>query len=78
MRTNTLLDDEFENDNIIGEVTNDVQDPIDNQASDGVDNSADLFAESTFDVEDYDNFIDDEAAVDRTTHDEATDDNFDI
>ncbi|GJV62340.1 ATP-dependent DNA helicase PIF1-like protein [Tanacetum coccineum] len=34
--------------------------------------------DSTVDVEYYDNFIDDEAAVDETTHDEATDDDFDI
>nr|GEY83332.1 zinc finger, CCHC-type, retrotransposon Gag domain protein [Tanacetum cinerariifolium] len=83
MRTNTLLGDEFDNDNIIGEVTNDAQDPVNNQASDGVDNSEALFAESIADVEDYDSFIDDEVAVDETTHDEythdeATDDDFDI
>ncbi|GKD82285.1 hypothetical protein Tco_1349124, partial [Tanacetum coccineum] len=46
-------------------------------------NSEALFAKSTIDVEDYENFIDDEAAVHETTHDdymhdEATDDDFDI
>ncbi|GJT26468.1 hypothetical protein Tco_0906743 [Tanacetum coccineum] len=55
-------DDEFDNDNIIGEVTNDAQDRVGNQASNGVDNSKTLIAESTVDVEDYDNFIDNEAA----------------
>ncbi|GJS32609.1 hypothetical protein Tco_0530991 [Tanacetum coccineum] len=63
-------DDESDNDNIIGEVTNDAQDPVNNQASDGVDNFEALYAESTVDVEDYDNFIDEEAVVDETTHDE--------
>nr|GEY07968.1 hypothetical protein [Tanacetum cinerariifolium] len=76
-------DDEFDNDNIIGEVTNDAQDPVDNQASDGVDNSKALIAESTVYVKDYNNFIDDESTVDETTHDkythdEAVNDDFDI
>nr|GFA08352.1 hypothetical protein [Tanacetum cinerariifolium]GFA71408.1 hypothetical protein [Tanacetum cinerariifolium] len=70
--------DEFDNDNIIGEVTNDAQDCVDNQASKGVYNSKTLIAEPTFYVEDYDNFIDNEAAIDETTLDEATDDDFDI
>nr|GEU95970.1 hypothetical protein [Tanacetum cinerariifolium] len=75
--------DEFDNDNMIGDVTNDAQDPVNNQASDGVDTYEALFAESIDDVEDYDNFIDDEVAIDETTHDEythdeATDDDFDI
>ncbi|GJV54857.1 hypothetical protein Tco_1455862 [Tanacetum coccineum] len=61
----------------------DAQDRVDNQACDGVDNSETLIAKSTVDVEDYDNFIDDEVAVDETTdneytHDEATNDDFDI
>ncbi|GKF41015.1 hypothetical protein Tco_0124357 [Tanacetum coccineum] len=76
-------DDEFDNDNIIGKVTNDAQDPVDNQTSDCVDNYEALVVESTVDVEDYDNFIVDEAEVDETVHDEythheATDDDFDI
>nr|GEY63737.1 hypothetical protein [Tanacetum cinerariifolium] len=77
---NLQMTDEFDNDNIIGEFTNDAQDRVDNQAFDGVDNSETLIAESTVDVdvEDYDNFIDDEVAVDKTTHDEATDDDLDI
>ncbi|GKF50466.1 hypothetical protein Tco_0146933, partial [Tanacetum coccineum] len=75
--------DEFDNDNIIGKVTNDAQDLVDNQTSDYVDNYEALVVESTVDVEDYDNFIVDEAEVDETVHDEythheATDDNFDI
>ncbi|GJY45434.1 hypothetical protein Tco_0434497 [Tanacetum coccineum] len=75
--------DEFDNDNIIGKVTNDAQDLVDNQTSDYVDNYEALVVESTVDVEDYDNFIVDEAEVDEIVHDEythheATDDNFDI
>ncbi|GKF97040.1 hypothetical protein Tco_0292861, partial [Tanacetum coccineum] len=65
-------DYEFDNDNMIGDVTNDAQDRLDNQASDGVDNSKTLIAEYPVAVENYDNFIDDEAAVDETTHDEYT------
>ncbi|GKE37935.1 hypothetical protein Tco_1461340 [Tanacetum coccineum] len=76
-------DYEFDNDNMIGDVTNDAQDRLDNQAFDGVDNSKTLIAEYPVEVENYDNFIDDEAAVDETTHDEYThgepiDDDFDI
>nr|GEX73851.1 hypothetical protein [Tanacetum cinerariifolium] len=61
-------DDEFDNDNIIGEVTNDAQDRVGNQASDGADNSKSLIVESIVDVKDYDNFIDNEAPVDETIH----------
>nr|GEX95993.1 hypothetical protein [Tanacetum cinerariifolium] len=68
-----LAYDEFDNDNIISEVTNDVQHY----------NSESLIAEPTVDVEDCDNFIDAQAIADEATHDEykhdkATDDDFDI